>query len=158
MIIGHSGYFRIFYKLPQLLILNSIAIYYRLFWTVCALWLAKAFTATHTPGDTANHRRLHTLSHLSVYLSKAEYVSQSNLIYTTCKTCPIVGELASSQMEANFAISDESFIFFSLLSVIRTSNEELYLVYKKVARLFWSQFGHFDAVKGAGLCAWNNTS
>ncbi len=22
---------------------------------VCALWLAEAFTVTHTPGDTANH-------------------------------------------------------------------------------------------------------
>ncbi len=34
-----------------------------------------------------------------MYLSKAEYVSQSKFACCTCKSCPIVGELASSPME-----------------------------------------------------------
>ncbi len=33
----------------------------------------------HTPGDTANHCCHHTLSHLCVYVSKAESVNQSDL-------------------------------------------------------------------------------
>ncbi len=55
------------------------AICYCLFWAVCVLWLAEAFTATHTLGNTANHR-LFTPSYLiciHVYLGKAEYISQS---------------------------------------------------------------------------------
>ncbi len=37
-----------FYKLAQLFILKSIAICYCLFWAVCGLWLAEAFTSTYT--------------------------------------------------------------------------------------------------------------
>ncbi len=45
----------------------------------CALWLAEVFTATHTLGDSGNHSFHTFLSYLYVCLSKAEYISQSNL-------------------------------------------------------------------------------
>ncbi len=48
-------------------------------------WLKHSQLPTHTPGYTTSHRTRHTfLSHLCVYLSKAEPVNQSDLcvVYT----------------------------------------------------------------------------
>ncbi len=81
----------------------SIAICYCLFWAVCALWLTEAITTTtHTPGDTANHW-LFTPSYLVCMCISARQNMSSNQIcmYTTYKSCPIVGEPASSLMEGN---------------------------------------------------------
>ncbi len=67
---------------------------------MCALWLAEAFTATHTPGDTANHGRF-TPSYLicMCFSARQNMLANQICVLCTCKSCPIVGELASSQME-----------------------------------------------------------
>ncbi len=65
-----------FSKFPQL---TSIAMCYCLFWTVCALWLAEAFAATYTQGDTANPDFSHLILSVCVSFNRAKYVNQSNL-------------------------------------------------------------------------------
>ncbi len=65
--------------------MEQIAICYCLFWAVCALWLAEASTATHTPGDTANHR-LFTLYFICMCISARQnmmIVNQIWVLYTT---------------------------------------------------------------------------
>ncbi len=61
---------------------------------MCALWLAKTFTATDTPGDTANHW-LFTPSYL-ICVSQQRQNMLANQIWVlyTHKSCPIVRELA----------------------------------------------------------------
>ncbi len=55
--------------------IRSIAIGYCLFWAVCVLWLAEAFTAAHTRWNSQSWTFDTFLSY--VYLRKTEYVSQS---------------------------------------------------------------------------------
>ncbi len=62
----------------------------------------ETFTATHTTGDTANHR-LFTPSYLNYICITARQNMLANEIcmYITCKSWPIFGELASSLMEGS---------------------------------------------------------
>ncbi len=93
------NFWRVNFINSQLLIIKSIAICYCLFWAVSALWLAEAFTATHTPGDTGNHK-LFTPYLICMCISERQNMLANQIcMYTTRKSCPIVGELASSLME-----------------------------------------------------------
>ncbi len=65
------------------------------------LWLAEAFTITHTPGDTANHRHFTPSYLICMWISVRQDMLANQNLYTTRKLCPIVGELASSPMEGN---------------------------------------------------------
>ncbi len=72
---------------------------------VCVLWLAEAFTAIHTPDDTANHGYF-TPSYLicrpsMCFSARQDMLANQFCMYTTCKLCTIVGELPSSPMEGN---------------------------------------------------------
>ncbi len=73
-----------------------------------ALWLAKASTATHIPGDTANHR-LYRPSYLICMCISARQnllANQICVLYTR-KPCPVVGELASLAMEGTvYSVGD----------------------------------------------------
>ncbi len=71
----------------------------------CVLWMAKTFTATHTPGETANHGHF-TLLILSVCVSQKARICYPIKIcmYITCKSCPTVGELASSPIEGKSSL------------------------------------------------------
>ncbi len=69
----------------------------------CALWLAEAFTATHTAGDTLSNRTLHTfLSHLCVYISKAESDSQSDMHVVYMQIMPNCWREGCSPIETIF--------------------------------------------------------
>ncbi len=90
---------------------------------MCALWLAETFTATHTPGDTANHS-LFISSYLICMCISARQNRLANQIcmYTTCKSCPIVGELASYMIHGWRHTKVAIFILFEL----RTPSTPIY--------------------------------
>ncbi len=73
---------------------------------VSLLWLAEAFTTTHTPSDKANHAHFIPSYLICMWISvRQDMLASQNLRVYTCKLCPIVAELAISPMEGRCAKS-----------------------------------------------------
>ncbi len=83
-----------FIKTPTTINIQVNCNSYYLYWTGCVLWLIEAFTTTHTSGETANQGHL-TPSYLILCVSQNARICQTIKIcmYTTRKSCPIVGKL-----------------------------------------------------------------
>ncbi len=88
-----------FYKLPQLLILKSIAICNCLFWTsVCIGW--SIHNRPHTMWYNQSHN-FHPSRLICMYISARQNMLANQIcVFITHKSCSIVGELASSSMES----------------------------------------------------------